>query len=202
MRRGCRFACMRSTCASFFLDNELAEGRYLVGGRPVALKDLRVPVFAVGTERDHVAPWRSVYKVHLLTGAETTFVLTSGGHNAGIVSEPDHRGRHFPHCDQQGRRTVRRRAGLGGRRRRAAKARGGPPGRNGWMGIRERGCASGDRRRRGRTASARRGAGHLRACSARMRRRCRGEPRAARTGGGRRWRRSGRPGGRQRARVR
>ncbi len=79
----------------FFLDNELAEGRYEIDGRPVALKDLKVPLFAVGTERDHVAPWRSVYKLHLLTGAETTFVLTSGGHNAGIVSEPGHRGRHF-----------------------------------------------------------------------------------------------------------
>ena len=62
---------------------------------PVALKDISVPLFAVGTERDHVAPWHSVYKFHLLTDTEVTFLLTSGGHNAGIVSEPGHAGRRY-----------------------------------------------------------------------------------------------------------
>ena len=78
-----------------FLDNDLAEGRFPAGGRPVALSDLRTPIFAVGTETDHVAPWRSVYKFHLLTDTEVTFLLTSGGHNAGIVSEPGHPRRHY-----------------------------------------------------------------------------------------------------------
>jgi polyhydroxyalkanoate synthase subunit PhaC len=70
-----------------FLDNDLAEGRYVAGGRPVALTDIRVPVFAVGTVWDHVAPWRSTYKIHLLVDTAVTYVLASGGHNAGIVSE-------------------------------------------------------------------------------------------------------------------
>jgi polyhydroxyalkanoate synthase len=73
-----------------FLHNDLAEGRYQVGSRPVTLMDIRAPLFAVSTVKDHVAPWRSVYKVHLLTDTDLTFVLTSGGHNAGIVSEPGH----------------------------------------------------------------------------------------------------------------
>ncbi|MGS0977414.1 PHA/PHB synthase family protein [Burkholderia glumae] len=78
-----------------FLDNDLAAGRYSVEGRPVALSDLEVPAFVVGTERDHVSPWRSVYRLHLLTHNALTFVLTAGGHNAGIVSEPGHPGRYY-----------------------------------------------------------------------------------------------------------
>ncbi len=73
-----------------FLNNDLAEGRYEAGGNPITIRDIRVPVFAVGTQKDHVSPWRSVYKIHLLADTDVTFLLTSGGHNAGVVSEPGH----------------------------------------------------------------------------------------------------------------
>jgi len=78
-----------------FLNNDLAEGRFQVAGRPLALDDMKLPMFVVATERDHIAPWHSVFKLHLQNDGELTFVLTSGGHNAGIVSEPGHPRRHF-----------------------------------------------------------------------------------------------------------
>jgi polyhydroxyalkanoate synthase len=78
-----------------YLDNDLAEGRCRVEGTPVALTDIRAPVFVVGTASDHVAPWRSVYKIHLLADTEVTFLLTTGGHNAGIVSEPGRKRRSY-----------------------------------------------------------------------------------------------------------
>lgn len=78
-----------------FLNNDLAEGRFIAGGRAVSLRDITLPCFVVGTETDHIAPWRSVYKIHLLAGGEISFTLTNGGHNAGIVSEPGHPHRYF-----------------------------------------------------------------------------------------------------------
>ena len=76
--------------SSLYLDNALASGHYRLGGTGVALMDIKAPMLVVGTVRDHVSPWRSVYKIHLLTDTHTTFILAAGGHNAGIVSEPGH----------------------------------------------------------------------------------------------------------------
>jgi polyhydroxyalkanoate synthase len=73
-----------------YLDNDLSQGRFKVAGQAVHLEDIRVPVFAVGTVTDHVAPWKSVFKLLHLFDTDIDFVLTSGGHNAGIVSEPGH----------------------------------------------------------------------------------------------------------------
>jgi polyhydroxyalkanoate synthase len=78
-----------------FLGNDLASGRYVVNGHAIAVQNIRAPIFAVGTERDHVAPWHSVYKIHYLSDTDVTFALTNGGHNAGIVAEPGHPHRHF-----------------------------------------------------------------------------------------------------------
>jgi polyhydroxyalkanoate synthase subunit PhaC len=74
-----------------YLKNELALGTFSSHGQRVDLGNLRLPMFVVGTETDHVAPWRSAYKFRALTrSSDYTFLLTSGGHNAGIVSGPVH----------------------------------------------------------------------------------------------------------------
>ena len=87
-----------------------------------------------GTETDHIAPWRSVYKIHRLYDSDITFVLTAGGHNAGVVSPPGHPSRH---CAM-----LRRDAGrhyLGPEEWLACaelmRARGGRPGPIGWTRI-------------------------------------------------------------------
>jgi len=79
-----------------YLDNELATNRFPAGGKLIRLSDIGVPMFVVGTEADHVAPWKSVYKVdNLVRSDDLTFLLTAGGHNAGIVCGPVHPKRHY-----------------------------------------------------------------------------------------------------------
>ena len=91
-----------------YLNNDLAEGRYVANDEEISLSDITVPMFVVGTETDHVAPWRSVYKVgKLVRSKDYTFCLTSGGHNAGIISGPEHpRRRHRVHTSRAGARLL------------------------------------------------------------------------------------------------
>jgi hypothetical protein len=101
-----------------FLNNEFATGRFEVEGRPVWVTDIRVPQFAVGTVADHVAPWRSAYKAHLVPNNELTFVLTSGGHNAG--QRAGARRANLPGAHARARRALHRPGHLAGRDARAA----------------------------------------------------------------------------------
>jgi polyhydroxyalkanoate synthase len=79
-----------------YLNNALARGEFQSEGKTVDLAAIQLPMFIIGTETDHVAPWQSVYKVRALTrSTDYTFLLTSGGHNAGIVSGPVHPKRRY-----------------------------------------------------------------------------------------------------------
>lgn len=75
---------------NLFLENALTNGKFIIGESPINLEDINVPIFSVATQKDHISPWKSVYKIHFFTDTNITFLLTSGGHNAGIVSEPGH----------------------------------------------------------------------------------------------------------------
>ena len=82
-------ACMHSQyLRCLFLNDQLAKGRFEAGGRAISIADIKAPMFVVGIEKDHIAPWRSVYRFHVLNDGEITFVLASGGHNVGVVAAP------------------------------------------------------------------------------------------------------------------
>lgn len=85
---------------SMFLENALANRTYKVNGTRVSLTDIHAPIYCLATESDHVSPWRSVFKLLALTDTDVRFVLTNGGHNGGVLSEPGHAGRYFRHLEK------------------------------------------------------------------------------------------------------
>lgn len=69
--------------------NEFVKGLFPVFGQAVAPKDIRVPVFAVACETDHIAAWRASFTGMTRFGSrDKTFVLSESGHIAGIVNPP------------------------------------------------------------------------------------------------------------------
>ena len=91
-----------------FLNNDLAEGRYLVEGKPISLSDIHAPMFVVGTVRDHVAPWRSTYKINYQVEADVTYLLTQRRSQCGHCGAAGRAGSFLPGQDQSGGRRLYR----------------------------------------------------------------------------------------------
>lgn len=62
---------------SLFLNNDLVQGRFKILDENINLADIKIPAFAVSTIKDHMASWKSVYKVHYFTDSNIIFVLTN-----------------------------------------------------------------------------------------------------------------------------
>ncbi len=72
-----------------YLENKLAKPDALsMGGRPLDLGRIRQPLYVVGTEQDHIAPWKEAFKACSLVGSPVRFVLATSGHIVGIVNPP------------------------------------------------------------------------------------------------------------------
>ena len=69
--------------------DRLATAGFEVSGVSVHLSDVRVPLFAVACETDHIAAWRSSYRgIRKMGSKDKTFVLSGSGHIAGIINPP------------------------------------------------------------------------------------------------------------------
>lgn len=74
---------------SCYLENQLANGTMELAGQRLDPAAVTSDTYIVAAERDHIVPWTSSYKSTGLLGADVRFVLSSGGHIAGIVNPPN-----------------------------------------------------------------------------------------------------------------
>jgi poly[(R)-3-hydroxyalkanoate] polymerase subunit PhaC len=75
-------------------DNQLARGEMEVGGQHLSLQDVKSDAYVVGAVNDHIVPWQASYKAIRLLGGNVRYVLSNGGHVAGIVNPPVPKARH------------------------------------------------------------------------------------------------------------
>jgi polyhydroxyalkanoate synthase len=73
---------------NFYVRNKLAAGTLEIAGRTIDLSAIKSPTYVVSAINDHIVPWESAYKTTGLVSGPVRFVLSSGGHIAGIVNPP------------------------------------------------------------------------------------------------------------------
>ena len=73
---------------SLYIRNELARGELELAGQQLSLGDVKNDTYVVGAINDHIVPWPTSYRATSLLGGDVRYVLSSGGHVAGIVNPP------------------------------------------------------------------------------------------------------------------
>jgi polyhydroxyalkanoate synthase subunit PhaC len=72
-----------------YVENLLVQpGAFRIAETPIDLRKIKQPLYVLGAENDHIAPWRGSYLISQHVGGEVRYTLTSSGHVAGIVNPP------------------------------------------------------------------------------------------------------------------
>lgn len=77
---------------NFYVQNKLAKGELEIAGRTIDLGEIKQDAYVVSAENDHIVLWRAAYAATRLLAGSVRFVLSSGGHIAGIVNPPGPKG--------------------------------------------------------------------------------------------------------------
>ena len=101
---------------NFYVENNFVKGALQVRGERLDLNDVDQDLYVVAAINDHIVPWTSSYATLKHVRSNARFVLSSGGHIAGIVNPPSPKawyvtGEEYPEDPQQWRAKGERHAG-------------------------------------------------------------------------------------------
>jgi polyhydroxyalkanoate synthase len=71
-----------------YIENALAHDNYLALGERLLVSEVATDSYIVAGLDDHIVPWKVSYRTTQMFKGPVRFVMTSGGHIAGIVSPP------------------------------------------------------------------------------------------------------------------
>jgi len=71
-----------------YQENNLAHAKLVLGGKPVSLADVKIPVYNLAAKEDHIAPAVSVFEGSKCFGGPVTYVMGGSGHIAGVINPP------------------------------------------------------------------------------------------------------------------
>jgi polyhydroxyalkanoate synthase len=72
----------------FYHLNRLSKGEMQLGGVPLDLSRINIPIYELFTKEDHIAPALSVFRGSKLFGGPVRLVMAGSGHIAGVVNPP------------------------------------------------------------------------------------------------------------------
>lgn len=72
-----------------YLHNSIVKpNAFVIDDTPIDLAKISSPLYVLGAENDHIAPWHATYLTTQYVGGETKYTLSNSGHIAGIVNPP------------------------------------------------------------------------------------------------------------------
>ncbi len=92
---------MARTAHSWYLRNTYVENNLIhpdrvhLKGEALDLHRIRLDMYAVGAEKDHIVPWDAAWRITQLTNGRVRFVLASSGHIAGMINPPGGKGTYW-----------------------------------------------------------------------------------------------------------
>ncbi|HEX5811904.1 MAG TPA: alpha/beta fold hydrolase [Pseudonocardia sp.] len=85
---------------NFYVRNRLSAGTLEIAGRIIDLSAIKSPTYLVSAINDHIVPWEAAFKTTSLVSGPVRFVLSSGGHIAGIVNPPSPKAWYLAHDEE------------------------------------------------------------------------------------------------------
>jgi polyhydroxyalkanoate synthase len=73
---------------TYYENNLIKPNKLVLKGVPIDLGQIRQDIYAVGTEQDHIVPWKSAWRIAQFVSGPVRFALGGSGHIAGVINPP------------------------------------------------------------------------------------------------------------------